>query len=317
MNLGMNIIAVVVTYNRCALLAETLQLIESQTIKPSQIILIDNNSNDNTEQLIRSLNFSIDLYYERLDQNIGGAGGFKYGMQRAYALGADWLWCMDDDCAPNFDALEKLLLAFGNNFFTDVGFLASRVLWTDGSPCLMNLPVAHSQWIEPHGYNSMLSRIIGSSFVSILVSRKAIEAVGYPVKEFFIWFDDAEYTRRISTVMPAYLVTDSVVIHKTSRNIEPLAFSELDEANLWKYRYGIRNECSFHLHAGGMASVLIFIARIFRRMTKARLRLKFWPHIFMACFDGLCFNYPRYIEFPEGASSISVNRVNQADRCTP
>lgn len=300
MNLGMNVIAVVVTYNRCALLVETLQLIESQTIKPSRIVLIDNNSSDNTEQLVRSLDFSIDLYYERLDQNIGGAGGFKYGMQRAYALGADWLWCMDDDCAPNLDALEKLLLAFGDKFFADVGFLASRVLWIDGSPCLMNLPVAHSQWIEPHGRNPLLSRIIGSSFVSILISRNAIEAVGFPVKEFFIWFDDAEYTRRISAVMTAYLVTDSVVLHKTPRNIEPLAFSELNENSLWKYRYGIRNECSFHLHMGGIGSALIFLLKIFRRMIKAQLRLKFWPYIFMACLEGLRFNYLKYIEFPDG-----------------
>lgn len=296
----MKIIAVVVTFNRCNLLMETLVAIENQTVKPAQIILIDNNSNDGTAQLVKSRRQKVELRYERLQENIGGAGGFKLGMQYAYELGADWLWCMDDDCVPNLDSLEKLILALNNEAIADAGFLSSRVLWTNGSPCLMNLPVAHSQWIEPHGHNPLLSRISGSSFVSILISRNAIETVGYPVKEFFIWFDDAEYTRRISAVMTAYLVTDSVVLHKTPRNIEPLAFSEINETSLWKYRYGIRNECSFHLRIDGIGSVLIFIVKIIRRMIKSQLRLKFWPYILMACLEGLRFNYLKYIEFPDG-----------------
>ena len=202
-NPDMNVVAVIVTYNRCSLLAETLQSIESQTIKPSRIVLVDNNSNDGTEHLIDSLNISIDLHYERLERNIGGAGGFKCGMKRAYALGADWLWCMDDDCAPHADSLEKLLTALEDDTIRTAGFLASRVVWTDGTPCLMNLPVAHPLWIGPHSRSPTVSRIIGSSFVSMLLSRKAIETVGFPVEEFFIWFDDAEYTRRISAIMPS------------------------------------------------------------------------------------------------------------------
>lgn len=305
----MKIIAVIVTYNRCNLLMETLVAIESQTIKPAQIILIDNNSNDGTANLVMSRRHKVKVRYERLQENIGGAGGFKLGMKYAYELGADWLWCMDDDCVPNLDALEKLILALNDEAIADAGFLSSRVLWTNGSPCLMNLPVAHSQWIEPHGRNPALSRISGSSFVSILISRNAIETIGYPVKEFFIWFDDAEYTRRISAVMTAYLVTDSVVLHKTPRNIEPLAFSEINEISLWKYRYGIRNECSFYLRTGGIGSALIFIVKIIRRMIKSQLRLKFWPFILIACLEGLRFNYLKYIEFPDDDFGLDKRHI--------
>lgn len=312
---GKNVIAVVVTYNRCELLSETLAAIESQSAKPSHIVLIDNNSTDNTEQVVASIPLSVDIQYVRLDKNIGGAGGFKLGMQRAYAMGADWLWCMDDDCVPHSNALEKLLSVLEEEPKEAVGFLASRVLWTDGSPCLMNLPVAGRDWIEPHSRNPNLSRIIGSSFVSILISRKAIEAVGFPVEEFFIWFDDAEYSRRISKVMPAYLVTDSVVTHKTPRNIEPLAFGELTETSLWKYCYGVRNECSFHLRTDGAVSALIFIARIFKRMSRAQLQIKFWVPIIKSCLAGLRFNYPRYIEFPEKRTTVTA-AVRTDERAT-
>lgn len=312
-NLGMNIIAVIVTYNRCELLKQTLAAIESQTVKPSHIVLIDNNSNDGTQDHIGKLQLSIRLNYVRLDKNIGGAGGFKLGMQQAYSHGADWLWCMDDDCLPHTDSLEKLMNVFNDESLLSAGFLASRVLWTDGSPCLMNLPVVHPLWITPHSRNPSISRIIGSSFVSMLVSRKAIEAVGYPVEEFFIWFDDAEFSRRISSIMPAYLVTDSVVTHKTPRNIAPLDFGELDATSLWKYRYGVRNEVSFLLRSLGVVSTLLFTARTLRRMVKLRVQLRFWPLILKSFLDGLSFNYQKYIEFPNALpADLPSNDVSQA-----
>lgn len=314
----MKIIAVVVTYNRRALLEETLNALDIQTIKPSQIILIDNNSSDGTEHMVSSLQLSIPLQYERLRKNIGGAGGFKRGMQLAYTQDADWLWCMDDDCVPHNDSLEKLLAALQDEMVSTAGFLASRVLWTDGTPCLMNLPVAHHSWISSHGKNPYLSRIIGSSFVSMLVSRNAIDTVGFPVEEFFIWFDDAEYSRRISKVMPAYLVTDSVVTHKTPRNSKPLDFDELDEMSLWKYRYGLRNECSFHLQTEGSISAFLFIARILSRMVGACLALRFWPPIIKSCLKGLFFKYPRYIEFPNGVQRHKNNtRIDRAEGHIP
>ena len=44
----MNIVAIVVTYNRKKLLKECLESLLDQTIKLDRIIVIDNNSSDNT-----------------------------------------------------------------------------------------------------------------------------------------------------------------------------------------------------------------------------------------------------------------------------
>lgn len=294
----MIIVAVVVTFNRSSLLIKSLQAIESQTVKPDQVIVIDNHSVDDTENSMRSRNHRLRVIYERLPENIGGAGGFKYGMKQAYKIGANWLWCMDDDCIPKHDALEKLVLAMNDSEASKAGFLASRVLWQDGSPCLMNLPVAHSRWIEPHGRDFKLSRICGSSFVSILISRLAIDRVGYPIQEFFIWFDDAEYTRRIASLMNAYLVTDSVVVHLTPKNSEPLCFDDVDGNNIWKYCYGIRNECAYNARAISLGSAFIFLFRVIRKMARSKLSLRFWPALIKSGISGIYFNYTNYIELP-------------------
>jgi GT2 family glycosyltransferase len=46
-----------------------------------------------------------------------------------------------------------------------------------------------------------------------MVSRTAVQRRGLPLKEFFIWDDDREYSERIARVMPCYLVMNSVVVH--------------------------------------------------------------------------------------------------------
>ncbi|MEQ8230995.1 MAG: glycosyltransferase family 2 protein [Gammaproteobacteria bacterium] len=294
------IVAVVVTYNRCALLAETLRAIEAQGRRPACIVIVDNHSTDGTADMLATLELEVPFEHLRLDRNTGGAGGFKAGMQRAYALGADWLWVMDDDCIAAPDALGRLLDARSAAGTERPGFLASRVLWQDGTPCLMNLPVAHRLWIAPHATAANVTRVLSSSFVSMLVAREAVEAVGYPVAEFFIWFDDVEYSRRISAVMPAYLVTDSVVVHKTPTNLAPLDFTQLDEASLWKFRYGVRNECSFQLRANGIADALLFVARTIARMRRARVPARHLRPLLGACVEGLRFDYTRHVSYPDG-----------------
>jgi GT2 family glycosyltransferase len=294
----MKIIALVVTFNRQQLLRETLDALEAQTTRPFQVVVVDNNSNDGTDVFMIERQHSVNINYQRLNKNIGGAGGFRHGMQCAYESGADWLWCMDDDCVPNPDALEKLLLALDDKSIKDAGFLASRVVWIDGSPCLMNLPAPHQLWIGPHEKNPMVSRIVGSSFVSMLVARKAIEAVGYPIKEFFIWFDDAEFSRRISELMPAYLVTNSVVVHKTTKNTAPLDFFDLDDSNLWKYCYGVRNEVSFYFYKMGVISAIVFFVKVMRRMYIAKIGLRYWFYILNSALNGVLFNHLNYIEYP-------------------
>ena len=73
-------------------------------------------------------------------------------------------------------------------------------------------------------------------------------------KEFFIWTDDWEYTRRISRKYKCYVVTDSEVIHKTKSNIG--ANIAIDsEDRIERYRYAYRNEMYLYKREGLKAHV--------------------------------------------------------------
>ncbi|MEJ7556667.1 MAG: glycosyltransferase family 2 protein [Pedobacter sp.] len=239
----MKIIAIIVTYNRLTLLKKSLQAVKSQTRGPDQIIVINNGSTDGTEQWLAEQELT--AYHQR---NEGGAGGFSRGIAEAYNHGADWIWVMDDDTIPKNDTLERLLapLLDPKIDHSAIGFLSSKVLWVDDSIHEMNRTYVLKDANKLAGLsvktNDELPVIQFGTFVSMLLSAKAVERVGLPIKEFFIWNDDVEYSKRIiKSGMAGMVVEDSIAVHETPINHLSSVFKDTHE-HLWKYNHGLRNE---------------------------------------------------------------------------
>lgn len=228
------IIAVVVTYNRLELLKECLSTFRTMTMCPDKVVVVDNASTDGTSDYLAGL--SDDLFHVlRLEKNAGGAGGFCAGMREAVHMGCDALWIMDDDTIPGKDSLRVL----SEELFCreDNGFAGSMVLWTDGNRHQMNKPLFLTNDDEAEAVRLVQS----SSFVSLLVKSSIVREVGLPYKDFFIWGDDSEFTKRITEKgYRGLYVTDSVVLHKTAANYGP-EIHTAPYGTAWKFYYGTRN----------------------------------------------------------------------------
>ena len=105
------ILAVVVTYNRKELLCECLDALLHQECSFLDILIVDNASTDGTHEYIEKYLKDKRVIYENTGSNIGGAGGFNYGMKLGVKLGYDYIWLMDDDTIVKKDSLTKLLEA--------------------------------------------------------------------------------------------------------------------------------------------------------------------------------------------------------------
>lgn len=235
-SMNKKIAAVVVTYNRKELLKENIECLLSQTSTVPDILIIDNHSTDGTKEYIQKFIDNKSIKYYDTGANLGGAGGFSYGIKKAAESGYDYIWVMDDDCMPTESALKELMkadIALSGNY----GFLSSKVLWKDGSLCTMNLQrdtMTHTIDKLNFGYKP----IVMASFVSLFLPGKVVKEVGLPIKEFFIWTDDWEYTRRISKIYPCYAVADSVVVHKSKSNIGAnIATESVDRLDRFNYLY--------------------------------------------------------------------------------
>ncbi len=236
------IAAVVVTYNRCELLMECIDRLTGQQGASCDILIVDNASTDGTMQAVSKVQSSR-IQYRNTGANLGGAGGFQYGIRWAVQAGYEGIWLMDDDTFPDRDALSKLLEAH-EILRGEYGFLSSAVLWKDGSGCKMNAPMIHRYYHEDMALlKDGLIRIDQATFVSMLLPAEVVRRAGLPIGEFFIWGDDVEYSRRISVRMkrPAYLVGNSRVTHMMSQNSgSDIARDSIER--IPRYRNCFRNE---------------------------------------------------------------------------
>lgn len=285
-NNDFKIAAVVVTYNRCTLLQECLDALEKQLYSDFDIIVIDNASTDGTEEIVRNrMSANNRIKYIILPENIGGAGGFCKGIEEACKGKYDYTWLMDDDTIPEEEALEKLVDVLEEN--QNIGFLSSKVLWKDSSLCKMNIPL-----LGKKDLSDKYCKVRKATFVSLLLSREAVENTGLPIKEFFIWGDDQEYTERISKKYNCYYIEKSVVIHKSETNNGSDIVSDSDN-KIQRYYYKYRNEL-FISKNKGILSVCYYMYRLIKDIVlilfKSDNKIKREKVVLKGFCDGITFN---------------------------
>lgn len=254
------VMAVVVTYNRKELLEECVKALLNQDYKNCDILIVDNASTDGTREHIKEILKNDKIKYVNTGINLGGAGGFNFGIKQAYKLNYDYFWLMDDDTIVKENSLQELIEAanvLNNNF----GYLSSSVLWKDGKPCIMNKQKITKYWYDKSELlQKSLIQTYYSTFVSFFVRKEVVREVGLPIKEFFIWGDDVEYSNRISKKYNCYMVGKSQVIHKTKDNNGSNISKENNE-RIGRYKYAYRNECVI-ARENGIKGILRQVAKV-------------------------------------------------------
>jgi rhamnopyranosyl-N-acetylglucosaminyl-diphospho-decaprenol beta-1,3/1,4-galactofuranosyltransferase len=228
----MTIAAVVATYNRKDLLRICLQALMTQTRPLDEVIVVDGPSTDGTDLMVKS-EFP-HVTYVGLKENIGGSGNFHEGMKIAYENGYDWIWVMDDDAVPASDSLEKLMEALS--------------ILNDKSEkiCLWNQIISDN--ISDIPGKIVVLPVQSATFVGFAINRNLVQVVGFPRRDFFIYFDDLEYCSRINRVGGSiFKILGSVVYHKDWLN-QPMEERKVlfitirnPQIPYWKFYYLARN----------------------------------------------------------------------------
>ena len=244
----MNIIAVVVTYNRLELLKKGIQALRANT-PLTGIIVVDNGSSDGTHEWLDK-QIGLEVIHQ---DNVGGSGGFHTGIKAAYERGADWVWCMDDDVFPHPNCLERLL-----PYTTDshIGILSPRrllngkVFTHEFQAYNFSNPLA-----SMHGKKlcrqqiSLATEIVGADFEGPFIKRDVIAKIGLPNKDLFIFCDDTDYCLRAHRAGFRLMYVPEALMDKhlffsqdtwTSRN----------QKKKWKRYYQVRNEAYLNHHYG-------------------------------------------------------------------
>lgn len=237
---------VIVTFNRKNDLQKALKCYEEQSIKPKYLVVVDNNSTDGTDEILKEwskIKTTFDKHLISLERNIGGSGGFYTGLEKAMELEADWIWVADDDAFPENDAIEKateflkkesniekissVCGAVINNGEID---LNHRRRLSRGFLTIEQVPVGKEIYTK-ESFDLELFSYVGS-----IINKNKMREVGLPEKDYFIFYDDTEHSLRLSKVGRIVCVPEIKINHNV-----PIEKSNIN----WKSYYGIRNKLSF------------------------------------------------------------------------
>lgn len=213
-------VAIVLTYNRLALLKECISSLRNQSVPVDQILVVNNASTDGTHEWLSAQE---DLLVFTMPLNLGGSGGFVKAISEAYALDFDWIWILDDDAFPEKNCLRNLkTVAESKNDKQLV--LAPLVIegdridhehrgFIDFNKIKFPLQVTTSDQII-HAAEPVMG-ISFASFIGMFINREIVSEIKFPNPSYFIFQDDLEYCIRIMKAgYPIFLVKNAVVHHK-------------------------------------------------------------------------------------------------------
>lgn len=246
---------VVVTYNRADLLERMLEGLAGLDRPADAVVVVDNASSDHTREVLERSTLP-GLVAIHTTDNLGGAGGFRLGLQTAYERGYDVMWLMDDDVVPAPDCLTRLLEVDGSCL------IAVR---EDRSGALVEKAALRFDLRNPLAIRPKTASIDSTyatraqmpatvevenvAFEGFLVRRAVIDRIGLPDASYFIFYDDVDFAiraRRAGFTIRA--VRDAVLVRQ-------LDFDQQHDLAGWKGYYMYRNLFAVHFRYGENALV--------------------------------------------------------------
>lgn len=283
---------IIITYNRKDLLRNLLEHLKQQSYPISCILLVDNNSLDGTSNMLSELGYIKEcipgeivcntianwkFMYLKNKENTGGSGGFAKAFDLAKNLPYDVIWAMDDDVAPASDCLETLM-----KYLTDE---AQMVIPCRGDDNFKDYAIQHYNLSNPFYFkvnqrkrDKILFSEIKEPYVVVedmafegpLMTRKLIQKIGIPDKNYFILFDDTDYAHRASEVTQIRYVRKALLKKMIIPN-SSIRWS-------WKSYYNFRNSVFFEKRYGKnwMVRNISPLLRLLDLLTRALLKCNFY-----------------------------------------
>lgn len=212
----LSVAIIIVTYNSQKSIISLLDNLLGQTLLADHIIVIDNNSSDNTVQLIRNINHP-NIKIVQLQTNIGGAGGFAKGFNEAMKFTPEVIFSFDDDAFPSNKNFIADMIAIKHQYQLDV--VAPLVINPDNhqaSSYVYRWHNQHSSKVIDIQSNPVIEGDI-KLFNGVLFDKHVIAHLKGPKPEFFIRGDEQEFrVRIIEAGYKVAIATACMVYHPSS-----------------------------------------------------------------------------------------------------
>jgi len=198
-----------------------------------RILIVDNGSTDGSEKFLRQNLTDVEIIQS--GANLGFAGGNNIGIRKALALGADYIWLLNNDTLVDPQALASLVEAMEHA--PDAGIAGSKIYY-HAEP--RRIWFAGGMWRKGHlhwrqrganqfdkGQFAEQSEVGSVSGCSMLMRSTTIDKIGLLSEDFFLYWEDTEWCARAQEAGYQILfVPGSIVWHKVSVSTKQSSYTQ-------------------------------------------------------------------------------------------
>lgn len=206
---------VIPNWNGSGVITDCLTSIKKQSVKPHEIIVVDNGSTDDSAKIIKSKFPNVKLI--QLEKNIGFAGGVNVGIKEAKG---DYVFLLNNDAELEKDTLKHLL----KTVIDKDADITQCVILTNNGKLIDSVGDEYSIWGLPFpGMRNQPSsnvpkkdkEIFSASGGASLYKKSLFDNVGYFDEDFFAYYEDVDLSIRAKLVgKKVFLSSKAVVNHK-------------------------------------------------------------------------------------------------------
>ncbi|MDD3679373.1 MAG: glycosyltransferase family 2 protein [Candidatus Shapirobacteria bacterium] len=220
---------IIVSYNTKKLLQDCLESIKHSLAKDSikaQIIIVDNNSSDGTQEYLKQLtvdNQKLTIKIVLNDENFGFARAVNQGINQS---DGKHLLLLNSDIRVLTGSIVKLIEVVEKK--KNIGLAAPKLLNKDGKtsqPSCYNQPTikrafqeywlkkagSFEKYLPRGGHPIMVEAVVGAA---MLIPRTTIDVVGQWNEAFFMYYEDLDFCQRVrKTGLKVCYVPQAKMIH--------------------------------------------------------------------------------------------------------
>ncbi|MEM1953506.1 glycosyltransferase family 2 protein [Meiothermus cerbereus] len=191
-----------------------IESLKSLTYPNYEIVVLDNASTNDSVARIREVHPDVTLM--ETGANLGFSGGNNVGIRYALEKGAKYVWLLNNDTKVDPQALSFLVKCAEEE--SRIGLVGSILIY-------MDQPGRIQAWgggkVSLYSGRPWLLTSPGQpdyiSGASMLIRREVLETVGLLDENYFMYWDDVDYSFRVRKAGWALAVaSDSIVYHKDS-----------------------------------------------------------------------------------------------------
>ena len=217
---------VIPTYNRADDLMACLDSLDVTGIDRERIIIVDNQSQDETSQKV--LTYHPEAILITLNENLGASGASNIGFTYALEHGAEYVLRLDSDTIVDPNFCKPLLSKAEEN--PQIGVLSPKIYYYDHPDEIWFAGANRHPWhfgtINGHRHekdmpeNSQVREVDYIWAAAMLIKREVLLKTGGFDTDFFVYYEEVDFCLRVKQLGYSLIfVPDSRVWHKVGSSV--------------------------------------------------------------------------------------------------